>query len=342
MLLQSEKGTTMPLMINPIAQQPQPRKSISLACVKTALTIVLMAWVPTSLGALTPLWEAFLTKRSLTLQQQGLVLKETMQTSLDGKSQHGVAIFAVPGPRFVSFLEVYELQATPDGGIRVEKLGEVEDWDLSFETLNGQDLNRDGLKEIIIRTSRHGNCLECEAIRIFQIHQRQLKELTVEVDKQSVPKRLEDLDGDGRVEVIAADRKSYEALWEAFCNLCMPEVSDIYVWQNGQYVKASQQFPKFYESRIAQYEDQIVALKQQRQSCHEKQPRAEEWSCLFHADDARVTAAVSLLLNFIHKGEPHHGWERFQELIAAPRLESPEQRIRAQEIVVHLKQLYGF
>jgi len=220
----------------------------------------------------------------------------------------------VEGPRAV--VELYGLQLTSDGNIQVEPLDAIEtttDVALSFADLNGQDVNGDGLKELVVETWTGGSCRACDKVRLFHVSQRRLKELSIPVREDVIPKSLVDLDSDGQFEVIALDTE-----WEGygmFCKACAPRVEVVYAWQSGQYIEASHRFPHFYTARIAELEQRL-------------QSPADDQS---YASDA-----ISLLLNYIRKGEAAQGWQRFQTLTSPIRFKDPAWAEEAQGVAAKL------
>ena len=156
-------------------------------------------------------------------------------------------------------------------------------------------------------------------IRLFQVSQGRLRELPVGWADGFVPQHLKDVDGDGRFEVIALDIR-----WEffrKFSHVGSPAAKVIYAWRSGQYVKASHQFPKFYNARIAELERELQSARN---------------------DEEYLSAVMSLFLNYVQKGEPQRGWKEFQGLTAASRFKDPEWAKEAQAIAAELKTLYRF
>ena len=68
----------------------------------------------------------------------------------------------------------------------------------------------------------------------------------------------------------------------------------------------------------------------------ERQPQSP-----YH-DDYYLGAAVSLLLNYIQKGEAHRGWKRFLALIDLSQFKDPEWAKEAQAVAAELKAIYQF
>lgn len=265
-------------------------------------------------------WESFLEQQRTTREAQGFRRVDTFQGSLDGQAQHAAVIWQRGwppdegpwGPEAV--LEVYELQVASDGHGLVQLLGKIDEDILRFAHLNGHDVNGDGLKELVAQTSTGGNCWACERIRLFRVSQRQLREIAIPTGESIVPEALADLDGDGQFEVIAVDTQ-----WEFYrelCHACSPRVRVIYAWHSGQYSEASHRFPDYYGA-------QITKLEQELQT-----PFNEE----YYLGDA-----VSLLLNYLQKGEAAYGWQQFQILIHPSRIKDPAWAEKAQEIALELR-----
>ncbi len=275
-------------------------------------------------------WEEFLDERRAILKPQDFEVSGTFYGSLDGKTEHAVILWhkrkrmeGYVGYVEESLVELYALQPRIGGAVEINKNDAiVVKAYASFEGLNGRDLNGDGLKEILLLVGGYGNCWGCTHIELFHLSQGQLKEVSVEVSGGVVTKRVEDIDGDGKFEVIGLDTR-WEWGFESarLCHGCSPSVAVVFAWENGKYVEASRRFPKFYYGRIEELEKKL------------KSPRD---------DGSYLGDAASLLLNYIQKGEAGEGWKRFQELISPSRFKHPGWAKSAQEAAKELKKAYGF
>jgi len=59
-----------------------------------------------------------------------------------------------------------------------------------------------------------------------------------------------------------------------------------------------------------------------------------------HEDQEYLGNAVSLLLNYIQKGDEDAGWERFEQLIEPSNFQDPKWAQTAEEIKQELKRVY--
>jgi hypothetical protein len=266
----------------------------------------------------TPPWLELSSKR------EDFDLKAVFKGSLDGASDHvallwqelfsGVEIFPTE-----AVLEVYEVETAGDGRILRRKRDQIDDVSLKFQAWNGFDVNGDGLKEIVVDSWTGSSFPGSVRLKIFQLRDGNLQELLMYGGEDFLPELLEDIDGDGRLEVIAWQLNSYPY----FCRDCQPIAWAIYTWKSGQYVEASNQFPGFYNPILGTLEKKLRSGR-------------------FDSDELFLSTAVTILLNYIQKGEPDKGWERYSEYTGAWPYKMSGWEEFAKDIQAQIKERYGF
>ena len=92
---------------------------------------------------------------------EGLRLKEVLEASLDGRSNHLAAVFERTKPRSPN--ESNEFRIIEVNGETTTTIFRRTEFFFSFAStevtaLNPADLNGDGLKEVIVQSSSGGNC----------------------------------------------------------------------------------------------------------------------------------------------------------------------------------------
>ena len=187
------------------------------------------------------------------LAAEGLRLKETLEASLDGQSNHLAAIFERAKPKSPS--EANEFRIIEGNGQAATTIFRRTEFFFSFPsaestTLNATDLNGDGLKEVIVQSSSGGNCWSCNPTEIYRV-----KNHKAELIAAGPISRIADLDGDGRAELVVADSR-----WEVYGDLshaAAPLAFMIYAWRSGRYVYASRDFPDFYKSEIERLRGEV-------------------------------------------------------------------------------------
>lgn len=273
-------------------------------------------------------WAAFLEEQSAQVGVQRLEPAGICRGSFDGRLDHAVLLWhrrdreTYGDVAFVeeSLLEVYQLERVAGTAVKATRIVQQSfQSSAELEEHNGRDVNGDGTIELVLRVSTGGNCWGCQHIELFQLHRGQLIEVPTPASGSVVPIRLDDLDGDGRFEVLAIDAR-WEGGFGKLCHACSPGVLVIYRWEDGRYVEASRRFPQFYEAEIARLEGDL------------RDP---------FNDGSSIGRAASVLLNYLQKGEAQRGWERFQTFITPSRFRDPQWASVAQEIAAALRRAYG-
>ena len=81
------------------------------------------------------------------------------------------------------------------------------------------------------------------------------------------PSDLDDLDGDGKPELIAD--QDYWGLSVHTCGACGVSVPAVLVWREGAFIDACRQFPEYYDKLIAERKVKLPSLKRQIKNTNE-------------------------------------------------------------------------
>ena len=214
-----------------------------------------------------------------------------------------------------SLVEVYALTET--GAFPISAYTSEFETNIDAE-LSGRDINNDGLPEIVLSTFRGGNSWESQYIQVFKILPTgEMKELTIEHPEDVVLQGLEDIDKDGTYEIIGLDTH-----WEykfGLCHACSPAVMKIYIWQEGKYVDGSKKFSKIYDEEISKLESRLPG---------------------FSSRENYIGDVISILLNYIQKGEDAKGWARFKTLTDRREFHNKKSARWIQKIGADIKTYY--
>jgi hypothetical protein len=151
--------------------------------------------------------------------------------------------------------------------------------------LNATDINKDGLKEILVQSSSGGNCWACNPTEIYQVRSQK-----VELIAAAPILKIADLDGDSIQELVVTDTR-----WESYDDLshaAAPGAAMVYTWKSGRYVYASRDFALFYGAEVERLRREIDA---------------EKAEVTDFSDDAYVGKVISLAVTIAHMGEPARG-----------------------------------
>jgi hypothetical protein len=224
------------------------------------------------------------------LEREGLKLVEAVEADLGAPGTHHLAaVFRREKPKDPSQTCEFRIIEADTAGVRtVFRRGEFH---FSFGTLennsrlNATDINKDGLKEVLVQSSSGGNCWACNPTEIYQVRDRK-----VELVAAAPISRIADLDGDGIQDLVVTDTR-----WEAYDDLshaAAPGAPMVYTWKSGRYVYASRDFGAFYGAEVERLRREIEAEK------------AEVTDV---SDDSYVGKVISLAVTFAHMGEPAKG-----------------------------------
>lgn len=164
-----------------------------------------------------------------------------------------------------------------------------------------KDINKDGIPEIILYLSTGGNCSGCDSIKILRIKNQKVENIKINFPDKVTPQGLADLKNDSSEEIIGIDTS-----WDFYsnvCHACSPGVEVIAEWDGNAYQMASDKFPDFYNNKIKGIETEL------------KNPFDEQY---YFGD------LISLLLNYIVKGEKETGFTEFKKYAESYKFESPK------------------
>ena len=253
------------------------------------------------------------------LEASGLKLTEALETSLDGARNHLAGVFQRERPKDPR--ESFEFRIIEaDNGVSKTIFRRTEFF-FSFpkatdiSKLNGADINRDGLKEIIVQSSSGGNCWSCNPAEIYQVRDHAARLIA------ACPlQRIADLNGDGVAELLVTDTR-----WEVYEDLshaAAPSATMVYAWQaaaGGRYVYASGDFADFYKSEADRLRGLVAEAK--------AEITADEFS-----DEAYIGRAISLAITLAHSGDADRGVREMEALLNAAQ-RSPEQARKRARII---------
>lgn len=224
------------------------------------------------------------------LEREGLKLAEAVEADLGAPGIHHLAaIFRRDKPRDPSQTCEFRVIAADTAGARtVFRRGEFH---FSFGTLenntrlNATDINKDGLKEVLVQSSSGGNCWACNPTEIYQVRGGK-----VELVAAAPISKIADLDGDGIQDLVVTDTR-----WEAYDDLshaAAPGAPMVYTWKSGKYAYASRDFAAFYGAEVERLQREI---------------EAEKADVTDISDDSYVGKVISLAVTLAHMGEPSKG-----------------------------------
>ena len=169
------------------------------------------------------------------------------------------------------------------------------------------DVQGDGLNDLPLAEYIYCNDISCNKLRIYDVQNHKAIEIPVALPvtglvgidhwgdgTSAVPEDLEDLNGDGKQEIVAVD---VQWVIHGFCHACSPYASYVLNWDGQGYVNASREarFQGYFDDEIAQYEGYLSNETR---------------------DDYRMSRAISILLLYGHSGRASQGWARFYEIVA--------------------------
>lgn len=244
------------------------------------------------------------------LAAEGLRIRETFEVTKGGRNQLAIVL---ERDKPTDLSTAYEIRILESDGEGVRTIFRRADFFFSFSvagaaaSLNGSDINADGLVEVLVQSSSGGNCWSCNPIEVYQLGDR--KALLIAAGPIT---RIADLDGDGVMELVVAD-----ARWESYGDLshaASPAALMIYAWRAGRYVYTSSDYPSFYKTEIERVRSEAEEA--------EREITAADFS-----DDIYIGRAVALALTYAHSGELERGLAEMETLLrSAVRSESQSKR----------------
>ena len=170
---------------------------------------------------------------------------ETREVTSLGKRSLAV-LFEDPKDDGARMLRLYFV---PDGATAPTSVELYSEQIVSFGTYEDPktvavDLNGDGRKELVVSAANGGNCWQCSRVLLYTLEGNGARLIASE------PMRLEDLDGDGRVELLVGDTR-----WEAyddFSHAAAPGGTLVYTWRDGAYVFAGSDAAAYYDGKLAE------------------------------------------------------------------------------------------
>ena len=244
--------------------------------------------------------------------------------TFDSVNDHWVTVYCLPsdspGINEEERLVIYERQGTTLVPIfeqeeprETSRLTDFHFWGPEPESAPElTDINGDGLNEVVVWLAMHGTCTDCGDFHIYTVQNHEVVEVPVHLpitgllgydgnnDGTAVhPMNLQDLDGDGKYEVIATD-----ASWQihGFANCCDPHASFVLAWDGQRYEDASSEFASYFDDTIDTLEAELSGAD--------------------GGDETLMRIAISILLNYGNSGRAQEGWQHFEELVQPEKLQT--------------------
>ncbi|MFH0930538.1 MAG: hypothetical protein V1890_01185 [Candidatus Zixiibacteriota bacterium] len=259
--------------------------------------------------------------------KEGYSVKDTIFESLDNKHQQVIAIISQEESKDLDrqdSLVIFELKGTKLTEIfnSVEWLYELGN-SLNGDSSGVKDLNKDGLKELIVTGGTGGNCWTCKYLKIFQVKDQKVREFLPQLPETQVIYGILDLNGDNVDELLILDAEWEVNMYMDLCHACSPSVDLVYTWKKDRYQEASPEFPFYYEEKISEIEKEI------------KEMEIEE-----KGSDYYMGKVISIFLNYVQKGEKEKGWEVFKNYMVEENFKDKAFKNIDKEIVKDLKRRF--
>jgi hypothetical protein len=265
----------------------------------TMITLALIAQAGTKGTSEQPRVDPRYRAEVARLAAQGLRLKEAFEVTSEG-GQYLAAVFEQPQPKDIS--ESYEFRIIENANGAARTLFRRTEFFFSLPSdgpmakLNGTDINRDGAAEIIVQASSGGNCWSCNPTEIYTLRGHK-----AELIAAGPMREIQDLDGDGSVELLVTD-----ARWEFysdFSHVASPSATIVYSWRNGRYVYASRDYSAYYGGEL---KDLRARLAEARAMITADDDTSDEGYC---------GLAVSLAITYVHLGDAGRGIKELEMLL---------------------------
>ncbi len=259
--------------------------------------------------------------------KEGYSIKDTIFESLDNKNQQVIAIISQQESDDLNrqdSMVVYELKGT-----RLIEIYNLVEWSyelgnsLSGDSSRAKDINKDGLKELIVTGGTGGNCWTCEYLKVFQVKDHKVREFLPHLPETQVIHGIRDLNGDAIDELLVLDAEWEVNRYMDLCHACSPSVDFIYTWEKDRYQEASKEFSLYYEEKIYEIEKDI------------KEMDIEE-----KGSDYYIGKAISIFLNYVQKDEKEKGWAVFKGYMAEENFKDKAFKNMVEEIVKDLQRRF--
>ncbi len=244
--------------------------------------------------------------------------------SLDGINWHRVAVYCKNGGLYpgstTEKVVMYELQGSDLVPLLTLDQPLLPAYDPHFSIYESQGsqspvfrLAPSGPLGVGIMNESECNGAECSYLRLYTVREHAVEEIPVHLPAtgllgfdhngdgtSAIPYAVEDVDGDGTLEVIASD-----AAWEihGFCHACSPYGVFVLGWDGQAYHDASgdQRFRVYFDATIAELESGVA-------------PGIN--------DESRLSYAISIALLYGHSGRADLAWQRFEDISGGLQLPS--------------------
>jgi hypothetical protein len=173
------------------------------------------------------------------------------------------------------------------------------------------DVNRDGVVELIASVANGGNCWACSRVVLYGLG----AEGPVLLADEAM--RLEDLDGDGRLELLVGD-----ARWESyrdFSHAAAPGGTLVYAWLDGAYRFAGPRYQAFYRAEAERLEADLAEAIRLTKNGDE------------FGEEVYLRDTISLYLVSVYAGRAEQGRAEFRSRLEA-HVPSEEARKRREQI----------
>lgn len=134
--------------------------------------------------------------------------------------------------------------------------------DERFDKVEIEDINGDGIAELIVTHTNSGNCWNCSGQSLFSIVNDTVKELLPDLPRSEGNKYaniwLRDINLDGTSEVIVID--DYWENYDGFIHANAPQRELVLSWEEGEYVDNGVAFSKYYLNKISENNKAIKGI----------------------------------------------------------------------------------
>ena len=210
-----------------------------------------------------------------------------------GKSKVAVLEFSplVKDADHLPQVRVYSL------GESVTLIGMFSDFFVRLNPSTGEDINGDGLPEIVIERETGGNCFGCQTITIVNEKNGQLNSLADKIPCA----RIQDLNNDGHYEIVSCSSAIKDEYASRFAHAYVPADLTVLSWSGIKYREQSSSFPAFYRFEIERLSEELAREKD---------------------EELYLSKMVSLILCYFHIGECQNGWKTYNGFLKSAKFRS--------------------